>query len=78
MKDMGKIKTYLGININYDYRNNCLTLDQENYIESLAKKYEIKDAKLYATPMEQNLKCGPAISEPCNINYRNLIGALVI
>ena len=27
MKDMDQIKTYLGININYGYNNNIMTLD---------------------------------------------------
>ena len=51
MKDMGQIKTYLGINSNYDYNKKCMTFDQENYIKSLARKFEIENAKLYATPM---------------------------
>ena len=36
---MGKIKTYLGININYSYNNNIMTLDQRVYTEPLARKY---------------------------------------
>lgn len=77
MKDMGQIKTYLGINIEYDCEKKIMTLDQKNYIESLAKRYEIENAKLYATPMEQNLKCEPALSVSNDIRYRNLIGALL-
>ena len=52
IKDMGQIKTYLGININYGYNNNIMTLDQKDYIESLARKYDIENARLYVTPME--------------------------
>ena len=77
IKDMGPIKTYLGININYDYNKKLMTLDQENYIELLATKFEIENAKLYATPMEQNLKCEPALSVSSGIKYRNLMGALL-
>lgn len=51
---MGEISTYLGINIKYDRSKSIITLDQENYINSLAKKYNIQNAKLYETPMEQN------------------------
>lgn len=46
MKDMGEVKTYLGMNIEYDYENHVMTLDQKNYIESLARKYKIECAKL--------------------------------
>ena len=51
MKDLGEVKTYLGININYDLKKCEMTLDQKDYIESLAKKYNITESKLYCTPM---------------------------
>ena len=41
MKDLGKVSTYLGINIEYDKNKNEMSLDQERYIESLARKYQI-------------------------------------
>lgn len=37
MKDLGEVKTYLGINIVYDYKEHKMTLDQSEYIESLAR-----------------------------------------
>ena len=77
MKDLGEIKTYLGININYDRRSGEMTLDQSEYIESLARKYNVEGSKLYYTPMEQNLSLSPAQSASEDINYRNLIGALL-
>ena len=77
MKDMGKIKTYLGINIDHKYKDEIMTLDQSDYIDSLAKHYRIIDSKLYNTPMEQNLNIEPAQSVSNNLKYRNLIGALL-
>ena len=53
MKDLGEVKTYLGININYDYKNGKMTMDQSNYIESLARQYNIENSKLFNTPMEK-------------------------
>ena len=44
---------------------------------SLARKFEIENAKLYPTPMEQNLKFEPALSVSNDIKYRNLMGALL-
>ncbi|KAF2888063.1 hypothetical protein ILUMI_18110 [Ignelater luminosus] len=77
MKDIGKVKNYIGIDIDYEYGlNNTLTLSQKSYIESLAKRYGIENSKLYKTPMEINLKLEK--SEVNNdIKYRNLIGALL-
>ena len=77
MKDLGEINTYLGIEINYNYNEGIMTLDQEKYIDSLAEKYQIKQAKLYETPMEQNLKLETAQSVCGEIKFRNLIGALL-
>lgn len=57
MKNLGKVKNYIGIDIEYNYgQDNFLILSQERYIESLAKRYNIENAKLYKTPMEINLK----------------------
>jgi len=77
IKDMGEVKTYLGINIEYDCENYVITLDQKNYIESLVRKYKIECAKLYDTPMEQNLKLESSQIVNENIKFRNLIGALL-
>ena len=77
MKDLGKVSTYLRINIEYDEKKNEMSLDQEKYIESLARKYQIEEAKLYETPMEQNLKLKSAEESNESLKNRNLIGALL-
>lgn len=77
MKDLGEVNTYLGINIKYNCAKGEMTLDQTDYIGSLANKYNIADAKLYCTPMEQNLSLEPAQSASTDLKYRNLIGALL-
>jgi hypothetical protein len=77
IKDMDVVKNYIGIDIQYDYsQTRTVTMSQESYIESLAKRYKIENCKLYKTPLEINLKL-----DKCDINedvkYRNLIGALL-
>lgn len=77
MKDMGKAKNYIGIEIKYNFnQNNYLTLSQKSYIESLAKRYNIENAKLFKTPMEINLKLEQSDIDE-DVKYRNLIGALL-
>jgi len=77
MKDLGKVRTYLGIiNIKHDWNKNAITLDQGEYIESLARKYDIY-SKGYHT-VEQNLKLELAPSGKNNIKFRNLIGGFTI
>lgn len=77
MKDLGEIKTYLGISINYDCEIGKMTMDQEDYIVSLGKKYDVINSKLYITPREQNLKLESAKSACDGNKYRDLIGALL-
>ncbi|MQK85102.1 hypothetical protein EI035_23970, partial [Escherichia coli] len=45
MKDLGEIKEYLGINIEYDYLKNEMRLSQKKHIESLANKYKLQNSK---------------------------------
>jgi len=64
IKDMGKVKNYICIEIKYNYsKENVLTLSQKSYIESLAKRYGIENSTLFKTPMEVNL-----ILQQCDIN----------
>ena len=73
IKDLGEIKEYLGINVDYDYHKCEIKLSQSKYIESLANKYQLQNNKLYSTPMETNLKIEKAESCEYDIKYRNLI-----
>lgn len=77
MKDIGKVNNYIGITIDYEPKKGIMTLSQEKYIDSLAKKYDLEYAKLYNTPMETNLKLDPAIQIDETIQFGNLIGELL-
>ena len=77
MKDLGEVKEYLGMNIEYDYGNCDMKSSQTKYIESLTNKYQLQNSKLYRTPMEMNLKIEKAEIWESDIKYRNFIGALL-
>ena len=49
-----------------------MTLSQQKYIESLAVKYNLVNARLYDTPMETNLKFGFI-----NIAYLNFFNNII-
>ncbi len=49
MKDLGNVKSYLGMDTVFDLKNKVTTLSQENYIKSLARKYNIINANLFDT-----------------------------
>ena len=77
MKDLGKVGNYIGIDIDYSKDRSKMALSQTKYIESLAVKYNLENAKLYDTPMEANLKLEQASEIDESIKYRNLIGELL-
>ncbi|KAG6438785.1 hypothetical protein O3G_MSEX000222 [Manduca sexta] len=77
MKDLGRIKQYLGINIEYKKEEKKMYLSQEEYIKNVASKFQIINSKGYETPMEINLKLEPSAKINENFKYRNLIGALL-
>ena len=77
MKDLGKVSMYLGINIEYDEKKNEISLDQKKIHRVISKKVSDGQAKVYETPMKQNLKIEPAEETNEKIKFRNLIGALL-
>lgn len=77
MKDLGKVKQYLGIDIEYLPEKRSMFLSQESYIKTVAEKFNVTDSKPVSTPMELNLKLEPAEVENSSLKYRNLIGALL-
>ena len=78
MKDLGKIDQYIGIDIEYSEDKSKMTLkNQTKYIESLAIKYNLENAKLYDTLMESNLKLEQADEIDKRIKYKNLIVELL-
>lgn len=77
MTDLGKIKNFLGIEVEYIQDTKVMSLNQKTYIKSLTEKYQITESKSYKTPMEMNLKLELSESYDSNIKYRNLIGALL-
>jgi len=77
IKDLGDIKEYLGIRIDYDCKDGKMELSQNEYIEFLAKEYSVENSKLYKTPMETKLKIESSDLHDESLKYRNLLGALL-
>lgn len=77
MKDLGKIKEYLGININYNTLGKVMKMNQSKYIISLVNKYNVEKSRLHNTPMKVGLKIEKSENCETETKYRNLIGALL-
>lgn len=52
IKDLGKIKEYLGMEIEYDKKKDVLTLSQARCIDRLLKKFNMVDSKVIKIHIE--------------------------
>lgn len=55
IKNLGLLKDYLGINIDYD-KGHYMNLSQEKYIDKLLIKYNLEDSNPIYTPMDPKIK----------------------
>lgn len=77
IKDLGEIKNCLGMNVNV--KKDCVTLDQERFIDSILQRFNMIDCKPSDTPMEVNLKLKKAENDNCSETYpyQQLVGSLM-
>lgn len=78
IKNLGEAKQCLGIRINRDYGKECITIDQEHYINNLLKRYGMVDSKIVNTPLD-NVNLSNVEGESCDskIPYQELTGSLM-
>lgn len=61
IKDLGQIKNYFGMNINV--QKDCVTLNQEQFIDNILKRFNMINCKTSDTPMEVKLKLEKAVND---------------
>jgi hypothetical protein len=78
IKDLGDARNCLGMEIIRNSSDGSIILKQEEYINSVLTRFNMKDCKGAHTPMDFKLKMGalPA-GKQVNIPYRELIGCLL-
>lgn len=77
IKDLGIVKQCLGMRVQIDEKNNCLTLDQERYIDELLYRFDMADSKTVDTPIEMKLKLKKCIDQKGNNRFQQLTGSLM-
>lgn len=77
IKDLGSVTQCLGMRVQVDKQKGIVTLDQEQYIEKLCKKFNVQNCKATYTPIEPKLNLNK--SEHCNtqLPYQELIGSMM-
>lgn len=77
IKDLGKVKECLGMQVNYEKDKGILTLSQEKYIDQLLTDYNMIDCKVAKTPSESKLNFDLNNQEIVEVPYQRLIGSLM-
>lgn len=76
LKDLGKPKRLIGIDVTY--KGDEIKLNQEKFIEDTLKKFKMEDCKATSTPIEPGLKLEKGGRyERNDLPYKNLIGTLM-
>jgi len=80
IKNLGVIKDYLGIDIDFNLNKGFIKLSQATYINKVLNKYNLQDAKIKSTPMDSYTKLEPnkeqASKEDIKL-FQMLIGSLL-
>ena len=58
LKDLGPIKDYLGVEIDYDLNKGTLKLSQTKYLNKVLERFNISDKNPKYTPIKANIKIG--------------------
>lgn len=78
MTDLGPINHILGLRV--ERRDDCLSLDQKHYIESVVRKFGMEDAKTVSTPLDTSVKLvdlKPGEKLVDKTLYRSAVGSLM-
>lgn len=79
VRNLGALKSCLGINVTRDRAKGILKLDQTDYIKKLLIQFGMENCKAVSTPMPVSCKLEKASDESlCDqtYNYRQLLGSL--
>lgn len=75
MKDLGQISWFLGIQ--FKHENDCIKMNQTQYLTNLLRKYNMIDCKSRATPCELKLNFSSDATCECSLKYREIVGSLI-
>jgi hypothetical protein len=80
LKDLGPIKDYLGVDIEYDIDKGVMKLHQKSYIVKVLERFNISNCKPKNTPMDSKVKIEPnpntATKKEINL-FQQMIGCLL-
>lgn len=75
LKDLGQLRQCLGMDIKI--QKDCISIDQERFVDKLLYKFGLENCKSVETPMEINLKLEKRKNIDSKFPYQQLIGSLM-
>ena len=80
IKDLGKLKYFLGMKVIQDKESKSIWIGQPAYTENLLKRFGMQDSKPTSTPVDVNSKLQPATKQDETFNhteYQSAVGSLM-
>jgi hypothetical protein len=56
MTDLGRARRFLGLEIEWNDEDGTVTLGQHDYIDTIVKRFNMKDANNTSNPLDPNIK----------------------
>src|SRR4051812_19652521 len=77
VKDLGPIKTIIGLAVTWDWQKKTITLLQPCYISTILECFRMENSALTATPLDTNIKLHRGTERMEDIPYAEVIGLLM-
>lgn len=75
MKDLGKLKHFIGIDFNQS--DDCVTMSQTRYAAKILERFKMHDCKPRSTPCEQKVNYTEDAALSDVTTYREAVGSLI-
>lgn len=76
MKDLGKLKHFLGID--FSQSDDCVKMSQEQYTNKILQRFDMQDCRPRETPCEQKLEYTEGAVKMEDVRmYREAVGSLI-
>lgn len=75
--DLGKIRKFLGMEINYNVKLKFMTLSQSDFICKVARRFNLENSKPVFTPIERDLNVTGNVESKIDLPFRQLVGCLL-
>lgn len=76
MKDLGEVKTFLGLEIERDFSSKQMKISQKNYVQKILCRFGMENCNSISTPMGPNENWMKNDDPPTEQPYKALLGCL--